>query len=414
MYLTNSGQLSLAASDLMNFSECCYLTWLERERAFGRLPEGIAAGEAGEDSGLVSAKGDEHERTFLADLEQEVLAAGEQFVRIPGHGSKVARVDRERMTIDAMRSGAKYVVQAAMSSEGWGGVADLLERVDRPSALGAFSYEVVDIKLARSVKPSHVLQLCTYSALLEALQGLEPEHAYIVLGTRERVPFVLRDYFAWFRALRSEFIEALESLPAMEAGALPVEPYPEPVGFCATCDWSEHCSSRRIADDHLSLVANIRRDQRGKLVAAGVTTVAGLAATNADLIVERLASGTFERLREQAQLQVQARDAAASNPDAPQAPPVRLIPASGVGRGFAQLPIAHPDDIYFDLEGDPYIVGGGTGVGKGGLEYLWGAVTVDAVAPGNWRDLLEPEPPATDAQAAAPSLPASRETSPTP
>lgn len=40
----------------------------------------------------------------------------------------------------------------------------LLEWV-RPSDLGAFSYEVADTKLKRSVHPKHVLQLVLYSEL---------------------------------------------------------------------------------------------------------------------------------------------------------------------------------------------------------------------------------------------------------
>jgi uncharacterized protein len=43
------------------------------------------------------------------------------------------------LTVEAMRAGADYVYQAVLFSNGWRGIADFLERVDRPSALGAWS-----------------------------------------------------------------------------------------------------------------------------------------------------------------------------------------------------------------------------------------------------------------------------------
>jgi hypothetical protein len=39
-------------------------------------------------------------------------------------------------------------------SEAWGGVADFLMRIDTPSALGPWSYEALDTKLARHAKPA--------------------------------------------------------------------------------------------------------------------------------------------------------------------------------------------------------------------------------------------------------------------
>ena len=63
-----------------------------------------------------------------------------------------------------MAAGAEIIYQAVLfDGERWRGQADFLERVERPSALGAWSYEVADTKLARSVKPQAVLQLCLYS-----------------------------------------------------------------------------------------------------------------------------------------------------------------------------------------------------------------------------------------------------------
>ncbi|TIP40009.1 MAG: hypothetical protein E5X69_17590, partial [Mesorhizobium sp.] len=72
------------------------------------------------------------------------------------------------------------IVQAALRSPPFTGRADILRRVETPSDLGAWSYEVVDTKLARETKGGTVLQLCLYSDLVGQVQGLVPEYAYVV------------------------------------------------------------------------------------------------------------------------------------------------------------------------------------------------------------------------------------------
>ena len=54
--------------------------------------------------------------------------------------------------------------------------------LDKPSALGSWSYEVVETKLARSTKATALVQLCFYSDLLARIQGVEPQWMHVVLG----------------------------------------------------------------------------------------------------------------------------------------------------------------------------------------------------------------------------------------
>ena len=75
-------------------------------------------------------------------------------------------------TLSAMRSGADVIVQAVLAGDGWGGRADILWKVSTPSALGAWSYEAVDTKLARETKGGTVLQLCLYSDLIRRFRAV--------------------------------------------------------------------------------------------------------------------------------------------------------------------------------------------------------------------------------------------------
>src|SRR5262245_3763144 len=189
-------------------------------------------------------------------------------------------------TRTALETGRAWIYQAALVGGSWGGYADFLERVPRPSKLGDFSYEVIDTKLKRAPDPKHVLQLALYSDLLAELQGIEPEHIHIVLGDRRRVTLRLADYASYARHLR----ERLEDFVAA-----PAPTRPEPVAACELCRWRDHCAREWDITDSLCLVAGIRKDQRLKLEAAGVTTLAGLAEHKGN--VSKLAADTLAKLR---------------------------------------------------------------------------------------------------------------------
>ena len=108
-----------------------------------------------------------------------------------------------------MEAGADVIVQGAFRSGDWVGRTDVLLRVEKPSALGAWSYEIVDAKLARETKGGTVLQLCLYSELLAAAQGVRPETAYVVTphsggaGRRGRRPRYPRPLQARSRSARA-------------------------------------------------------------------------------------------------------------------------------------------------------------------------------------------------------------------
>ncbi|MDP9017247.1 MAG: TM0106 family RecB-like putative nuclease [Candidatus Eremiobacteraeota bacterium] len=137
------------------------------------------------------------------------------------------------------------------------------------------------------------------------------------------------------------------------------------------CAWDARCAQRREADDHLSLVARIRRDQIKKLEAVQIPTLAALAAATSEQRPLSIAESTFETLRRQARLQHQQNTAIARN-DADGSPKhfYELL-AFKEQQGFALLPKPAAGDIFFDMEGDPLYQPGR------GLEYLFGVYAPD-------------------------------------
>src|SRR3954451_10854381 len=149
------GRIFLSASDLMRFMGCAHATTLDLAYMRGTGPQ---PRDDSEDAALLQRQGDAHEAAHLARLN----AAGRSVVEI-------ARSDLARnaeTTRAALATGPEVVFQGAFLSSNWGGWSDFLERVERPSALGPFSYEVADTKLKRRPHPKHVLQLVLYSDLL--------------------------------------------------------------------------------------------------------------------------------------------------------------------------------------------------------------------------------------------------------
>ena len=79
---------------------------------------------------------------------------------------------------------------------------------------------------------------------------------------------------------------------------------------CLVCRWSRQCDSRRRRDDHLCLVAGISGRQMEELKGRGVATTSTLAAMPMPLLwkPERGAAVSYERVREQARVQIEGRE----------------------------------------------------------------------------------------------------------
>jgi uncharacterized protein len=336
------GAIHLSATDLANHLACHHLSRLDQAAAQGRLkpPDYFEP-----DAAILRERGDDHEAAFLAHLEK----AGLRLARPAEASDEETGAGR---TLSAMREGADVIVQATLQDGAWSGRADVLQRVPRPSRLGDWSYEVWDTKLARETKGGSVLQICFYSDLLATVQGVRPEYMYVVPPRDDFVPdrYRVDEYMAYYRLVRRR-LNAAVCAPGDDT-------YPEPVEHCDICRWWPTCDARRRKDDHLSLVAGISRLQTRELVAHDVTTLAALATTPLPLAWKpsRGAAGSYTRVREQARVQKDGRDADRMV--------YELLPQEP-GRGLERLPAPSPGDVFFDLEGDPF-------VGRTGREYLFG------------------------------------------
>jgi predicted RecB family nuclease len=358
MHLADDGTLLLSPSDLAAHLACAHLTQLAAQVQRGEIP--VPAERENAQADLIRRKGDEHEAAFLARLREE----GREIVEIElGEGGFE---EAARATEEALRAGAEVVYQGVLMSGGWRGVADFLVRRDEPSALGPFSYEAWDTKLARSAKPNAVLQLTFYSHELARIQGLLPERMRVVLGTGKDEWFRPGDFAAFYRRARGRLVEALDW--GLTRGVRP-QTYPYPVDHCRLCAFFELCDERWDHDDHLVRVASIRRDQIERLSLAGIATLEALGDAAPGTVVQRISEGTFETLRHQAALQLGARRTGMQRYEL-------LLPLER--RGLGLLPAPDAGDLFYDIEGDPFWEPGR------GLEYLHGITSLEAMGSDPW------------------------------
>ncbi len=342
-----------SSTDISNFAACGHLTQQERAAACGgsKRPKY-------DDPALQALKdrGDQHEQRVLDSLTQggklEVVTI-ERCDYDPANPIAVWK-DGCAKTMAAMQSGAGLIYQGVLLHGDYLGRPDFLRKVDLPSDLGEWSYEIIDAKLSREAKARAVLQTAHYSELLGHAQGVVPELMYLALGGPEQSfdKHRVADYAAYFRTTSRRFEEAVVATP---------QTYPEPVEHCSVCDWSSVCAQRRHDDDHLSLVARISRSQRKFLNDSDVNTVRELARLpiGKSKTVAGIERAAFVKIREQARLQVEGRDAGEVL--------YELLDLVEGEYGFGRLPEPSPNDLFLDLEGAPHYL-------DEGLEYLFGVV----------------------------------------
>ncbi len=355
-----NGEPVYSATDLVGFLACANLTSLERAALAKLVPIPHYHDRELE---VIQRRGFEHEKRYLDELRagsKEVFVVDTDSMDQPP-GERLRR--EAEATIAAMTRGAAFVYQATFFDGQWVGHADFLHRVespDRPSMFGEYHYEVADTKLARHVKASALLQICSYVDQLERLQGLRPREMHVILGgnPRRTETFRVDDYFAYYRMARRRFEEAVGENALAAVYPLPMAP--DPLEHCDVCRWIVNCNQHRRDSDHLSLVAGISSGQRRRAHQSRRYHAHGPGDLTLPLgpLPVKTSSTAMQRVREQARIQLEGRQRNATLHEL-------LEPVQE--SGLACLPPPSPGDLFLDLEGDPFAF-------NTGLEYLFGVL----------------------------------------
>lgn len=341
MQKDKTGKLTYSPSDLIRFYQSPFASWMDRWHLEGSCPE--TPDPETEEKKLLARSGDRHEQATLESLRKS---------------GRICEVDKNRgweqakgATLEAFKKREPAIYQAALGDEVFAGYADFLI-LDK-------EYEVWDTKLAKSPKPYYVIQLCCYTELLAKNLGTsKPKNFGVILGDSSRVSFQTEEFFYLYLNLKEKFLR----LQSEFNGQIGQRPLPEP--RAENGRWSSLAERILRESDSLVQVAGITLGQIRKLEDAGIKTVADLAKTGA--VCPKIPKETFEKIKDQAELQHQTRQERLNQPELP--PLTKVLPvkeSEGRAAGLATLPPARSGDIFFDMEGYPLV--------PGGLEYLFGA-----------------------------------------
>ncbi|MEB8346902.1 TM0106 family RecB-like putative nuclease [Flavobacteriaceae bacterium KMM 6898] len=336
-----NNQIIYSPSDLSTHSSCKHLTQLNKQNARGE----IADPEVYTNRVLLmlKEKGIEFEENHLHEIKDQGKTVAEIRTEDP---------HAESHTIDAMREGVDVIYQARLKEDGkWSGWADFLKKVDRPSNLGDWSYEVWDTKLSNETKAGTILQIGLYSERVAKIQGVTPEYMGVINPSGEE-HYRYDEHVAYIRLVKRNMEEAI---------ANDVETYPEPVSHCDICRWWKNCNAIRRRDDHLTFVAGMGKSQMKELILHDFDTLEKLASLDLPVPFDpsKGVKETYNKLREQARVQHTSRQ----NGYEPYYESLDIEE----GKGLNKLPEPSKSDIYLDFEGDRMVE-------PDGLEYMIGYV----------------------------------------
>ncbi len=344
-----SEKIIFSPSDLIRYVSSPFASWMDRY--FLENPEAITPDEETEDKKLIARTGDQHEHAVLDEYRASVVG----LVEIPRNNF----VDACTKTLSAVNAEAPIIYQAALENDRFAGFADFIILDDSKQ------YQIWDTKLARAPKPYYAIQLCCYSEMFAATTGKPmPKKFGIILGTKEKVEFRVEDFIHYYHRIKNEFL-------AMQDGfSGKMEDCPEPLPTADHGRWNSYAEKFFDGTDHLVRVAGITVGQIKKLKAAGVSTLADLAAlSGSSKSIPKLAVESLAKLVDQARLQSETRTARIKDPEAKARYDLISQDGAYTPKGLAALPPEHTADVFFDMEGYPLILGG--------LEYLFGACSVD-------------------------------------
>ncbi len=268
-------------------------------------------------------------------------------------------------TLELMKQG-KNIYHGVLMSEDWVGIPDLLEARPGKSNLGDFYYVVYDCQNTLDMRDEYKFQLIFYSLILERIQGVRPNEAYIIDAQGNERSFLISEFIDQFHLTRWQIEKILNGekpAPFLKAG-------------CKRTPWYSLCLSETQGCSDVSLIYRISQADQRRLYEIGIKTIDDMAAADPNDIQEKIEDWPFDKI---IRFSNQAKALTTGQPMVfrkPNFPSVRY-------------------EVYFDIESDPlsdidYLLGflvKDTQTGKS--EYKYFLAQDKEHEPEAWRKFLE-------------------------
>ena len=186
--------------------------------------------------------------------------------------------DAEISTFDTPEDGFKQSIDGMLNGDdtllgcplfylplGLKGELDVLEKTTGKSDFGDYHYIVKEIKLAKNIKKSHILQAAFYNLMIGKIQGHVPDTFYVINMDEEEFEFEFANY-------EDELVSAIEGINAILDGKVP-----SPVYGACPYPWRKYCDRKAMESRDVSLVSGIGSEKRKALEGRGLTTIDDMA-----------------------------------------------------------------------------------------------------------------------------------------
>lgn len=299
-----------------------------------------------------------HRQSILAEMTVEQLPYNR------GDWAGSARATRELMSqgVERIANGVLLVEGTCglpvESSEGAALLSrpDLLVKQAGKSVFGNWLYVPADIRFSKRPKRDYQIIAAFHSLLLEGIQGVRPEVAWLILREKGKYTVDLSAFMPIMSSLAADCFHTLEKQV-------------EPDLFiarhsCEMCRWFSSCHAIAKHTRHLSLLPGVTPKRYELLLEQNLTTVEALANAKptelASYLLDNCHGEPAVAAEVAATLKLQAQAAAYNTPIA--LPPLPNFSA-------ADLP-TYPVELYFDIEAEPEM----------DLAFLHGVLLVDRTA----------------------------------
>ena len=226
-------------------------------------------------------------------------------------------------TLEMMKQG-KNIYHGVLMNEDWAGMPDLLEARPGKSELGDFYYVVYDIQSSLDLRDEYKFQLIFYSLILERLQGVRPEEAYVIDPQGNERSFKVDDFVDQFHLTREQIEKILDG----------EKPAPFIKSTCRRTPWYSLCFSDAKDCNDVSLIYRSSQADQRRLYGIDIRTVNDLAIADVNDLQNKLEDWPFDKI-------------------------VRFVNQAKVLTTQQPIILRKPNfpevehEIYFDIESDP-------------------------------------------------------------
>ncbi len=329
-------------SDLITFFNSPFASWMDRYCL--EYPDKIKPDDLSTQARFIIDLGNKHEKDVLQEIEDKSL----NVVKID-----IKDKEAREKTRAAVLNKTSVIYQAYLEYENFVGFADFIMLNEDGN------YQVWDTKLAFSLKPTYVIQLCYYYEALKNMVDFPLSNKIgVIFGSKEKEEYRLEDFFYFYLHLKEEFMKMQDCFTGN------LDDRPEPLRRADHGRWDSSAQDFFVKTDHLTRIARISNSQIKALKESKITTVREVANIQ-DKTKIKIDESKLENIILQAKLQVETEDKRKKDPLATPCYVILKNENETKRKGLGLLPEAVKEDVFFDMEGYPLV--------HGGLEYLFGA-----------------------------------------